>query len=338
MQFSLSTITSLLKDTFNAWKKDNAGVWCAAISYYTTFSLAPLLLIVISVAGLLFGKSAIEGHIYNQLKGLIGSSGANMVEQMIANVSQPKTSIIASIIGIVTLLLGAAGVFGQLKQALNHIWGVRPKQSIGIWGMIRDRLLNFSMVIVIGFLLAVSLVVSAGITAVSMYFHSYLPFSATVVGITDFVISLLILMLLFALLFKIMPDVRVPWRNVGIGAVITALLFTIGKSLIGIYLGHSSISSTYGAAASLAVILVWVYYAAQIVFIGAEFTKVYTLRRTGEIVPSKYGVVEESKKVEKPELSKNEKFVTRILGFLLSGVVYQLIKRFFSREEKGKRK
>lgn len=279
-------IFALLKDTFVEWNKDHAPRLGAALAYYTVFSLGPLLLIIISLLGLVFGTSAAQDQIVGQLQGLVGAEGARFIQDAIASASKPTTSIIASVIGIATLLLGAIGVFGQLQDALNAIWHVTPKPGLGIREMIKDRVLSFGMVLAVGFLLLVSLVVSAGLTALFKYFGTLVPMPATVAEGVNFFVSFGVITALFALIFKYLPDAIIPWRNVWIGAALTSLLFVIGKFVLGFYLGSSSIGSSYGAAGSLVIVLVWIYYSAQILFFGAEFTKAYAMRYGEGIVPA----------------------------------------------------
>ncbi len=245
------------------------------------FSLGPLLIIIVAIAGFVFGQEAAREQVLSQIQGLMGSQGRQFAETAMASVSQPSTNIILSIVGIVTLLLGALGVFGQLQDALNAIWDVAPKPEGGMKGvlqLLKTRLLSFTMVLGTGFLLLVSLVLSAGITASVNYFGGLVPFSASVLEGINFFVSLIVITIVFALLFKYLPDAEIAWRSVWIGALMTSLLFVIGKSLLGLYLGSSQIATAYGAAGSLLIVLVWVYYSAQILFFGAEFTKVWATR------------------------------------------------------------
>jgi membrane protein len=276
----------LFKDTFSNWNKDHAPRLGAALAYYTVFSLGPLLIIVIAIAGLVFGAEAAQGQIVGQMQGLVGEQGAAFIQAAIESASQPRSSLIASVIGIVTLLLGALGVFAQLQDALNAIWDVTPKPDRGWRGLIEDRLLSFSMILVVGFLLLVSLVASTALAAFFKYVGGVVPMTAIVAEGVNFFVSFAVITLLFALIFKYLPDAQIAWSNVWIGAAMTALLFTIGKVILGIYLGNSAVSSAYGAAGSLVVVLVWVYYSAQILFFGAEFTKVYANRYGAGIIPA----------------------------------------------------
>lgn len=272
----MNSAWKLLKATFQAWQEDKVSLWAAALAYYTAFSLAPLLVIAIAIAGAVFGQEAARGEIVGQIQGLVGKQGAEAIQAMLQNTQQPGSGgIVATVVGISALLLGASGVFGQLQDALNAIWGVQPKPGRGIKFFIQNRFLSFAMVLVIGFLLLVSLLLSAGLAAFSAFMGSLFPALAIIGSILNFVISFGVMIVLFALIYKVMPDVKVPWRYLWTGAIVTALLFNIGKFLIGMYLGSGSVSSTYSAAASLGIILLWVYYSVQILLLGAEFTKVY---------------------------------------------------------------
>lgn len=275
--FSPATIFELLKTTFTEWNADKAPQLAAALAYYTIFSMAPLLIIAIAVAGLAFGQQAAQDQVRTQIQGLVGSEGADFIQSMIQSASKPGTGAIATIIGVVALLSGAAGVVAQLKNALNTIWNVKPPPGPGglkgILVTIQQQLLSFGMVLGIGFLLLVSLLLSAIIAGVSSLFGDRVP--TLLYEVLNFVISFGIITLLFAAIYKVLPDANIRWKDVWIGAAITSLLFTIGKLLIGLYLGHSGTASTYGAAGSLVVILLWIYYSAQILFFGAELTQVY---------------------------------------------------------------
>jgi membrane protein len=285
-----NTIWLLVKNTIKEWQEDKALRLGAALSYYTIFSLAPLLIIVIAVAGLFFGNDVARDQIMNQLNGLLGNQGAAAIGDMLKHQQeQPSKSVIATIIGFVTLLLGATGVVGELQDSLNTIWNVENKSSSGIMGIFRQRLLSLGMILGIGFLLLVSLVVSALLTGVASYWES-----AAFFEVLNFALSLVVITVLFAALLKFLPAVKITWRTVWIGAFVTALLFTIGKTLIGLYLSKSAVASSFGAGGSLVIILVWVYYNAQILFLGAEFTQVYSksLSKT-DIADEEYGAVEE---------------------------------------------
>jgi membrane protein len=267
----------MLRDAAVEWWRDDAPTHAAALSFYTILSLAPLLIVVIAVAGIAFGDDAARGQIVREFDGLLGTLGARLVEDVVANANRAGSGILATALGIGVLLLGATSVFGQLQRALDVVWDVHRQPGRGLRGAIKDRLLSFAMVVGIGFLLLVSLTVSAALAALRAHMDARLP--AFPWEVVDVVLSLAVVTMLFALVFKLLPEVPLRWRDVWFGAVATALLFTAGKFLIGLYLGHSSVASAYGAAGSVVVLLIWVYYSAQILLFGAELTKVYAERR-----------------------------------------------------------
>lgn len=269
--------TRLIRETYAEWKKDNVPLHAAALAYYTVFSLAPLLLIAIAVAGAAFGEEAARGELVRQIQGLVGKEGAVAIQAMIENASQPGSGgVLASVIGFFLLMLGASGVFGQLQMALNTIWNAEPNPRRGIRSFITTRFLSFAMVLVIGFLLLVSLLLSSILVAAGSSLNRLMPgFPVLGQGLNLF-ISLGVITVLFASIYKYLPDVRVPWRDLWVGAAVTSVLFNIGKAAIGLYIGNSSFSSTYGAAGSLVVLLIWIFYSTQILLIGAEFTQVYS--------------------------------------------------------------
>ncbi|MGB7417109.1 MAG: YihY/virulence factor BrkB family protein [Thermosynechococcaceae cyanobacterium] len=265
---TVKQIGRLLIATFKEWNEDQAPRMAAALAYYTVFSLAPLLLLVVAIAGIFLGPEAAQGQIVSQFQGLLGKEGAEAIQSAIENASQSGSGLLASVISIVTLLLGACGVFTQLQSALNTAWEVKAKPKLGIWGFIRSRFLSFSMILVIAFLLMVSLVVSAGLAALSQ-FTGTLPGADFLWQILNVAIALGILTLLFAMIFKVLPDAKIAWNDVWVGAFITALLFSVGKQALGVYIGNGSMGSAYGAASFLLILLVWIYYSAQILFFGA---------------------------------------------------------------------
>jgi membrane protein len=287
---SFGQIKDLLVETFNDWNEDKAPRLAAALSYYTIFSLAPLLIIVISIAGLVFGQDAARGEVIAQVSSFMGEEGAEAVSGLLEASNRPTTGTIAAIIGFVTLLFGAAGVFSQLKDALNTIWEVAPKPNQGVWGFIRGNLLSFSMVLGIGFLLLVSLLISTVISAAGKFLGGDAIEGSIIWGIVNFLIQGLITFGLFALIFRELPDAEITWRDVFLGAAFTALLFAIGRFAISFYLAQTATGSTFGAAGSLVVILVWVYLSAQILFFGAEFTQVYARRYGSHIRPASNAV------------------------------------------------
>jgi membrane protein len=275
---------SLLKTAAGDWLDDKAPRLGAALAYYTVFSLAPLLLIAVAVAGFVFGEQAARHQIAQEIQGLVGEEGGRAVQSMLEHAGKPGQGIAASVLGVVLLLVGAAGVFGELQDALNTIWGVQPKPGRGVWEFVRDRFLSFAMVLVIGFLLLMSLVLSAALSALAHLFSRW-EFACVSIGLNE-VVSLVVITLLFATIFRFLPDAKIGWRDVWLGAAVTAVLFEAGKFLIGLYLGRSGVASAYGAAGSLAVLLIWLYYSAQIFLFGAELTKVYTNRYGSRIVPA----------------------------------------------------
>jgi membrane protein len=277
----------LLKETFSEWTADNATRLAAALAYYAVFSIAPLLMIAISVAGLVFGREAAQGEIFRQLHGLIGPAGAATIEDMLRNSSRPDAGLAASLIGLALLLFGASGVTSELKAAINEIWEVPAPPELSLWTTVRDRFLSLTLVLGVGFVLMVSLVVSAVIAAMGRYLNARWPGSESLLQGAELAASFAVITLMFMLIFRFVPDAKVEWRDVWLGAVVTAILFTGGKILIGLYLGKSSFASVYGAAGSLVIFLAWVYYSAQILFFGAEFTQVYARAHGSKIVPSR---------------------------------------------------
>jgi membrane protein len=287
----LATLWSLLRETFAEWQRDKVSRLAAALAYYTTFSLAPVLVIVIAVASFLFEQRTVQTQVINQLQGLLGQNGADLVEEMLTSAQTQEGGLGASLISVVLLIVGASGLFIQLQDALNTVWNVAPKPDAGIWVLVRDRLLSFGMVLVIGFLLLVSLLLSAGLSAVSTLFGEAIASWALGWQLLNTAVSFGVITLLFGLIYKILPDAKIAWKDVWIGAAITALLFTLGKTAIGIYLGNSGVTSAYGAAGSFVVLLLWIYYSAQILLFGAEFTQVYAKRFGGDIQPGEHAML-----------------------------------------------
>ncbi|MDJ0677712.1 MAG: YihY/virulence factor BrkB family protein [Calothrix sp. MO_167.B42] len=287
---NIKIIFKLIKEAFQEYQADKVSTLAASLAYYTVFSLAPLLIIAIAVAGLIFGEQAARGEIVGQIQGLVGNEGAKVIEMAIENANKPDVSGIASIFSIIVLLFGASGVFVQLQDALNSVWEVTAKPKQGIMGFVRKRILSFSAVLGIGFLLLVSLIISAALSALNHYMNGLIPGLEIFWEILNFAISFGIVTLLFALIYKFLPDVKIHWSDVWTGAIITSLLFGIGKFVLGVYLGRGSLGSTYGAAGSLVVLLAWVYYSAQILLFGAELTEVYSRRFGSQIVPDKHAM------------------------------------------------
>ena len=275
----------LLKDTALGFIDDEALSRGAAIAFYTVTSLAPVLLVVIAIAGLVFGQEAAQGAILDQLSGLMGRQAADVLQAALASASTKSSGIVATIVGLVTLLATASGVFGEMQTALNRIWRAEPKSGT-LSRLVRARAASLGLVAALGFLLAVSLVASAGLTALGTSINARLPFGEAILSIVNFAVSLALLSVLFAAIYKVLPDRPIEWRDVTVGAVMTALLFTLGKTLIGWYLGSSAVASSYGAAGGLIVLFFWVYYSTQVFLVGAEFTKAYATSRGRGPAPS----------------------------------------------------
>ena len=266
----------LVKGAATAWVADYAPSMGAALAYYSLFSLAPLLLIVISIAGLIFGQDAVRGEVFGQLQGLLGTDTALAIEGLLASVAKPAEGAASTAIGVVLLLVGATSVFGELQDALDRIWRAPVRnRSGGLWGLVRARLLSFGMILGIAFLLMVSLVFSALVAALGKLWSGAFGQWALLAHVFDLVFSFTMTTGVFALIYKVMPRVSVKWRDVWLGAAVTSMLFTAGRTLIGLYIGRSNLASGFGAAGSLIVVLVWVYYSAQIFLLGAEFTWIY---------------------------------------------------------------
>jgi membrane protein len=274
----LKEVWELLKQTVAAWSGDNVSIQAAALAYYTFFSLPPLLIVIINIAGILFGAEAVHSSVMGQLQGLMGQGGTRMLEDMIAKAQKPETGTISTVISVVTLVVGAVAVFTQLQTSLNIIWHAPQKVATGIWGFLRQYILSFGILLGAGFLLIVSLVVSAVVNGMSGYLAGIAPGMDILWKAGDILVSFVIIGVLFALIFKVLPNVKIVWRDVWVGSAVTAALTVIGKFLIGLYLGRANLGANYGAAASLVIILLWIYYTAQLLFFGAEFTRTYADR------------------------------------------------------------
>jgi len=273
----LKTVAALLKQACAAWLDDDAPTLGAALAFYTLFSLAPVLIVAVSVAGLVFGDKAAQGEIVRQFQGLMGTQGATAIEIILQSTNRPGLGVLATALSLIAILVGASGAFNELQDALNIIWKVHSTKSF--WRVaLRHRVFSLGLVVATGFLLLTSLVITASLSAAERLVGTLLPISIVVLQSMNFVFSFVVITLLFALIFKLIPDTIIPWRDVWMGAAVTSLLFTVGKVLIGFYLGHSALTSAYGAAASLVVFLIWIYYSAQILLFGAELTHVYALK------------------------------------------------------------
>jgi membrane protein len=291
--YTLMWIWTLLKETYLAWSEDNASRLAASLSYYTAISIAPLLIVIIAIAGLFAGTQQAQTQLVGQIQGLVGAEGAKVVQTVIDNADRPSVASVAGLISLVMLLWGASNVFAELQASLNRIWGVETQHGQGVLVTLKDRFFSFAMVVVMGFLLLVSLVVSAVLSALGNYLSGLLPGGDLLWQVLNFLISFAVITLLFGLMFKVLPDAKSAWRDIWLGAAVTALFFVIGKSLIGLYLGTQSLGSAYGAAGSLVVLLLWVYYSAQIFFFGAEFTQVYASRYGQGVRPAAEAVAAE---------------------------------------------
>ena len=278
-RWSAATWWDMVKASLSAWLEDYAPSMGAALSYYTVFSLAPLLVIVVSLAGLVFGTEAVRGEVFGQIAGLMGPEAAKGIQDMLASFSKPSTGAFGTVAGIVVLLVGATTVFGELQDALDRIWRapVRRKTS-GLWALVRARLLSFGMILGVAFLLVVSLVAGAAISALGKWWDGWFEGWEVLAQLINVVLGFALTTAVFALIYKVMPRVKVGWGDVWVGAAVTALLFTVGRFLIGLYIGKTGVASGFGAAGSVAVVFVWVYYSAQIFLVGAEFTWVYAQR------------------------------------------------------------
>jgi membrane protein len=268
-------IWQLCRATVEEFVADNALSRGAAIAYYTVTSLAPVLLIVIAIAGLVFGQAAAQGAIVGELSGMMGSTSADVLQSMIESAGHPRSGTVATLIGIVTLLATASGVFGEIQSALNAIWKIEPRSSGTVSRLVRARLASLGLVATLGFLLLVSLVISAGLQAIDTWTRAHIAGLLVLLQGLNFLVSLLIVAALFGAVYKVLPDKELEWQDVAVGALVTSLLFSFGKFVISLYIGSSALASSYGAAGALIVILVWIYYSAQIFLLGAEFTKVY---------------------------------------------------------------
>lgn len=277
---------SLLKQAFESWNEDKATRLAAALSFYTVFAMTPVLIIALVVAGQVWGPAEVQTQLLQQITATIGPQGASLIQSMLENARNPTNSLLASIFSLITLILGAAGAFGQLQDALNTIWEVQARTGSAIRRLLTDKFLSFLMVVGLGFLLLASLIISAALSASNGPAGSPTTSLASTLGIINLFVSFGVITVVFAVILKVIPDVHLRWRDVWPGALLTAVLFTLGKYAIGLYLAHASISSSYGAAGSLVIILLWIYYSAQIFFLGAEFTKIYAKKSGSPVRPT----------------------------------------------------
>lgn len=280
---------TFIKEAFSQWwNEDRPFELAAALAYYTLFSLAPMLVIAVSVAGFFFGREAAQNQIVETLSGFVGKDAGLVIQTMIENAGKQQTtdSIFAMLVGVVLLLFGAGGVVGQLQSSLNMIWGVEPKSGRGAIDFIKERFISYGMVLGVGFLLLVSLVVSAALSAFDRFLGGAAPGAGLLLQVIHFIVSLGLIAFMFAAIYRFMPDGRIAWKDVVVGGILTALLFNVGKFFIGLYLGQSSVTSVYGAAGSLVTLLLWIYYSSLIFFFGAELTQVYAARFGSGLTPS----------------------------------------------------
>jgi membrane protein len=294
-------ILNFIKTCVEHWLGEGPFQLAAALAYYTLFSLSPLLIILTAIVGALAGEATAQTYIYNSISGLVGVQSARAVMEMMQKAHHENGGVLATIIGVTVLLFGAGGVVGQLQSSLNTIWGVETNSHSGIWPIIRARFISYAMLLAIGFLLLVSLMVTTAVSALSDYLKTLLPAVGAVWPAVDILISFGFVTVLFALIYKFLPDVKIAWRDVWVGAALTALFFSVGKLLIGLYLAKSAVSSTYGAAGSLVTVLLWVYYSSLVFFFGAEVTRVYAtqygrgLKPTEIATPTRNGLKKEKK-------------------------------------------
>ena len=277
-KFKVKEIPSLIVQSYYEFLDDKGFKMAAALSYYSAFSLGPLLIIVIAIAGFFFGEDAAKGQIFSELKNLVGPDGAIMIETILKGAASKSAGIFAAVVSIVLLVLGSIGVFLELQESLNIVWGVELKPGRGLWLFIKNRLVSFSMVVATGFLLMVSLIISSAISLINTYMGEQFPSILPMAFIFNNLSSLIVLTVMFAMVYKVLPDVMISWKYVWFGSILTSVLFTLGKYLISLYLGSSSFSSTYGAAASLVILFLWIYYSGLILFFGAELTQVFRKR------------------------------------------------------------
>lgn len=303
----LSKTWYLLKTTFNEFNEDNAIKLSASLSYYTIFALPPLMIIIITICGFFFGKDAVTGQLYGQINGLVGNDAAIQIQNAIKNVELSESNVFATVFGGIMLLIGASGVFAEIQSSINFIWGLRAKPNKGVKKFIQNRLMSFSMIASVGFLLLVSLLVNSVMDLLSDRLKLYFPESTVYLFyVLNILIVFLIITLLFAIIFKTLPDGNIKWKDALIGASSTSVLFMIGKFAIGFYLGSSTVATVYGAAGSVIIILLWVYYSAIILYFGAEYTKVYARAFGGSISPNEYSVEIQKEVFEIIEPEKKE--------------------------------
>jgi membrane protein len=290
-KLTFKTVLKLLKESFTGFTNDKVFKLSGSLAYFTVFSLGPMLIVIIFLAGLFYGRDAIEGSIFTQIRGLVGNAAAIQIQDIIRNASLSNKGTLAAIIGFITLLVGATSVFSEIQDSINMIWNLKPKPQKGFLKMLMNRLLSFSVVIGLGFILLVSLILNGLIEGLMTKLQARFPdLTVVIIYIVNLIITFGVISLLFAIIFKVLPDAVIQWRDVGIGAMTTAVLFMVGKFGITFYIGSSKVGSTYGAAGSLVVLLLWVYYSSVILYFGAEFTKAYAAHFGSRITPNQYAV------------------------------------------------
>lgn len=303
-KFSFKDIGALLKQSFKGFSEDKVPKLSASLAYYTVFSLGPMLIVLIFLASIFFYKEAIEGSIFGQLRGFIGADAAAQIQEIVKNASLNGKGGMAATIGVITLLIGATTVFGEIQDSVNSIWGIKAKAKAGIWKLVKDRLLSFGIIGSLGFLLLVSLAVTAIVEALNKRLQHIFPdITVVLFYIINLAITLAVVSILFAVIFRVLPDAKIKWKDVMAGAITTAVLFMIGKFLIALYVAKSSIGTTYGTAGSFVILLVWIYYSSFILYFGAEFTKAWALKYGSEIRPSEYAVLMKKMEVESSSVS-----------------------------------
>lgn len=299
----------IIKEVFKEFSADNTLKYSASLAYYTVFSIAPLLIVITTSFGFLFGKEAMQGRVYEQLNNLVGSEAAIQIQDIIKNIHLSKNSFMATVVSLIILLIGATSIFGEIQDSINKIWGLRMKKHKVWWKLILTRLLSFSLILSIGIIMILTLLMNAAVAAFGKFIGKFInDYSIYFIQITDGILSFIIVAFLFALIFKILPDAKIEWKDVLFGGFITAIFFTIGKMGISFYVSVSNITSLYGAAGSIIILMVWVYYSSIILYLGAEFTKVYAKLYGKDILPNEYAewVKIEKKTVSVPELKNKD--------------------------------
>lgn len=298
----MKTIFSFMKEVFSNFSDDKVMKFSASLSYYTVFSIAPILIIMVTVAGVIFGKEAAQGQIYGQINGLVGGEAASQIQEIIGNTSTSGKTFIASVVSIIALIFGATGVFGEIQDSINSIWGLKSKPKSGIIKIVLNRLISFSLIISLGFVAMVTLMLNTLVDLLSKSLTKIIPGDDTIfVQVINYALIFVVITGMFAVIFKVLPDARIKWKDVIRGAVLTAILFIIGKFAITLYVQQSKLGSVYGAAGSIVILLVWVYYTAVILYFGAEFTKVYAIRYGSKIYPNDYAVFVKVSEEEQPK-------------------------------------